>query len=200
MRGIPHLLIGASVGVLLAGGTGRQAWPIVAVAAGSALLPDLDHPTSTASGLFRGATGVAGLVVGAGATAAALERTHDVETAVAIGTATWVGVLFLTQRLAPWRLVAHRGPFHSVLVALVGGALAYMVTGRSELAVAVLAGWGSHLVADDPTYMGQPLFWPVSSRLVHVTPWPFRWRSGTGWIEWPLSVAALVLAVHPYAS
>ena len=38
----------------------------------------------------------------------------------------------------------------------------------------------------------------MSARLVHLTPWPLRWRSGTGWIEWPLSVASLLLAVHSH--
>jgi len=195
VRGVPHLLIGASVGVLLAGGTGRQAWPIVAVAAGSALLPDLDHPTSTESGLFRGATGLAGLVVGAGTTAAALERTHDVAIAVALGMVTWLVVLFLTQRLAPWRLIAHRGPFHSILAAITVGFLVWATTQQVDLAIALVAGWLSHLVADGATHMGQPLLWPLSPRPVHLTPWALRFRSGS-WLEWPLSLACLLASTR----
>src|SRR5215472_6078975 len=50
VRGVAHALIGASVGVVLAGGARQEAWPVVAIAAGAALLPDLDIQTSTASG------------------------------------------------------------------------------------------------------------------------------------------------------
>lgn len=53
------------------------AWPIPATSAAAELLPDLDVSTSTASGMFRGATGLTGLAVGAGAAAAALQRTQE---------------------------------------------------------------------------------------------------------------------------
>jgi membrane-bound metal-dependent hydrolase YbcI (DUF457 family) len=102
--------------------------------------------------------------------------------------------------LAPWRYLGHRGPFHSIPLALLVGCIAYVVTGRAEVAIAVLLGWLSHLVADDMTHMGQPLLWPLTNRLVHVTPRALRFRSGS-WVEWPLSVLALllVLVAHPRA-
>jgi hypothetical protein len=39
--------------------------------------------------------------------------------------------------------------------------------------------------------MGQPLLWPLTSRLLHVTPRGLRFRSGS-WIEWPLSLACVL--------
>jgi len=195
VRGIPHALIGASVGVVVAGGVGREAWPVVAIAAGSALLPDLDVPTSTASGLFRGASGVAGLVVGVGSTAAALQRSQDPTLAIAVGCASWLAVRFITRHLAPWRYLEHRGPFHSVIVALLVGLAVDLVVGRADVALAVVGGWLSHLLADGLTYMGQPLLWPLSSRLLHITPPRLRFRSGS-WVEWPLAFACLVVSAR----
>jgi inner membrane protein len=195
MRGVPHLLIGASAGVLVAGGVHQETVPIVVVAAGSALLPDLDVPSSTASGLFRGATGVAGLVLGAGVGSATWQRTADPVLSISVGVAAWVVALVLTRTLAPWRLLEHRGPFHSILVGLLAGLMADVATGQGELAVAVMAGWLSHLVADDLTHMGQPLLWPLTGRLVHVTPRALRFRSGS-WIEWPLALACLAISTQ----
>jgi inner membrane protein len=194
MRGVPHALIGASVGVVLAGGAGREAWPVVAIAAGSALLRDLDVPTSTASGLFRGVTGFAGLALGVGSSAMALDRTQDPAIALLIGVACWLGVLVATSRLQPWLYFEHRGPFHSIAVALLVGLVVDVAVGRVDITLAVLGGWLSHLLADGPTYMGQPLLWPVSRQLLHLAPRGLRFRSGS-LLEWPIAIACLALSL-----
>jgi membrane-bound metal-dependent hydrolase YbcI (DUF457 family) len=41
--------------------------------------------------------------------------------------------------LAPWRYLGHRGPFHSIALALLAGGVAYLARWRAL----------SHLVADD---------------------------------------------------
>jgi inner membrane protein len=186
------VLIGASVGVVLAGGIRQQALPVIAIAAGSALLPDLDVKTSTASGWLRSAGALAGTVLSLGAAGAVYQRGHDPLVAVVTGIVAWIVVPLALSLLAPWRYLGHRGPFHSIPMALLVGFLAYLVAGRADVAIAVVAGWLSHLVADDLTHLGQPLLWPLSDRLVHVTPRPFRFRSGS-WVEWPLSAGALLL-------
>jgi hypothetical protein len=78
----------------------------------------------------------------------------------------------------------------AVAVALIGLA----VFGTTRLGLAVAVGWLAHLVADAPTYKGLPLLWPLSNRMMHLTPGVLRWQSGTGWIEWPLALACLWLA------
>jgi inner membrane protein len=197
MQGVAHALIGASVGVVLAGGVHQEAWPLIAIAAGSALLPDLDVRTSTASNWFRNGVSLGSVALSLGATGVAWQRTHDPLIAAGAAVLTSVMVPIVLSLLAPWRWFEHRGPFHSIPMALLVGAIAYLVSGRTDIAIALIAGWSSHLVADDLTYMGQPLLWPLSSKLVHVTPRTVRFRSGS-WIEWPIAACVMLLAIHPH--
>jgi endonuclease YncB( thermonuclease family) len=70
------------------------------------------------------------------------------------------------------RLFDHRGFLHSLLALLlitpVLGLLLWWITGNAALAVAILVGYGSHLVADAVTVEGVQLFWP--SRAIAVFP------------------------------
>lgn len=72
----------------------------------------------------------------------------------------------------------HRGLTHTILaLALVAAAAWALVPG--PLAMAVTAGYGSHLVADMLTPRGLPLLWPLSGRQLHLAPTPLRIRTGS---------------------
>jgi hypothetical protein len=42
--------------------------------------------------------------------------------------------------LAPWRYPGHPGQFHSITLALLGGGVAYLASGRADVPLAVAGG------------------------------------------------------------
>jgi hypothetical protein len=127
--------------VVIAGGVRQEAWTVVAIAAGSALLPDLDVQSSTASGWLRSAGALAGVVLSVDAAGLAYQRTHDPLVTGAAALLTAILVPIVLGLLAAWRYHGHRGPFHSVPMALIVGGIAFLVGGRVDVAIGVLAGW-----------------------------------------------------------
>jgi membrane-bound metal-dependent hydrolase YbcI (DUF457 family) len=80
----------------------------------------------------------------------------------------------------PWigRILPHRGPSHSLLgLLLVGGppACGLFVVGLCGCGLALLVGWGSHILLDGLTPAGVALLWPWRRRL-RLLPRPLRWR------------------------
>lgn len=220
MHGLPHLVIGAATGLVVAAHAPlEQQVPLVALAATAALLPDLDTQHSMASKGLRGVAALAvlagGLVGATRAAAYAYEQVPDSTLALGAAVVTalcvwWLGYV-VCSRCMPSRLFEHRGPMHSLLAALLAGGFAWWLGGPA-IGTAVGLGWLSHLVADCPTYYGLPLLWPfrgfghdhwrmgaehessytgVRCQMVHVTPPWLRFRSGNPLIEWPLAGAAL---------
>ena len=90
------------------------------------------------------------------------------------------------------RLLDHRGPTHSVTLALMAGIAVGAGVGW-WIGLLFAAGWLSHLAADAWSPMGEPFLWPLSARRFRLMPRGLRVRSGTWWIELP--VALLVLGV-----
>jgi inner membrane protein len=71
------------------------------------------------------------------------------------------------------RLLKHRGPLHSPLVALLAGALAALLgahLGVSGVGLLVGYGWAAHDLADALTDRGVPLLWSLRRRRVRL-PW-----------------------------
>lgn len=88
--------------------------------------------------------------------------------------------------------LSHRGITHTLLaLALVAAATWAIAPG--PLAMAVAAGYGSHLVADMLTRQGLPVLWPLSSRSLHLVPAPLRMRAGS--FSESLVFALLVVAL-----
>ena len=208
MHGLPHLLIGAGLG--LAVGQGDAG--IAALTAAAALAPDLDTEHSMAARTLRLGLGVVavGSIAAVAASATGLggmtPSTDPTPTAVVLALAAVVVAGLVGTWLAPWRLTVHRGPLHSLLAVVAAGTLAELVTGQHVYGVAVAVGWLSHLVADAGTFYGLPLLWPLSlgahehplmggektCRMVHLTPTWLRWRSGNGFVELPLAIVVFV--------
>lgn len=74
--------------------------------------------------------------------------------------------------------MSHRGITHTWLLVFFFGALA-LLTLPSAVALALIAGYSSHLVADMATRSGLPVFWPLTSAKFFVLPYPLRVRTGS---------------------
>jgi membrane-bound metal-dependent hydrolase YbcI (DUF457 family) len=91
------------------------------------------------------------------------------------------------------RLLKHRGPLHSPLVALAAGVLAALLGARlgvTGLGPLVGHGWAAHVLADALTDRGVPLLWPLWRRRVRL-PWGLGPATG-GTGEAAVVVAGLV--------
>lgn len=96
---------------------------------------------------------------------------------------------------SPCRLFDHRGPTHSLSLAVMAGiALGLGVAPWIGLLVAV--GWLSHLAADAISPMGEPFLWPVSSRRFRVLPRRLWLHSGTRLVELPIALLVLMLGFY----
>lgn len=74
--------------------------------------------------------------------------------------------------------LSHRGITHTWLALVIVGAVATLFL-PSPLALAILAGYASHLIADMATVSGLPVFWPLSESKFYVLPRPVRFRTGS---------------------
>jgi len=87
--------------------------------------------------------------------------------------------LMLISRVTVLTL-SHRGPLHSLLFAA-GMTVLAVITSVSFSqgwwwGICFGWGWTAHILADGLTRMGVPLWWPLSSRRVHVLPYAaFEW-------------------------
>lgn len=212
MLGKAHMLIGASAFLTTAGLATeliqgqRLTAPELAcgtvIAAGAALLPDLDCPTATISNSLgpysRGLSRVTCRLAGGHR-----QGTHS------------LAALTLTGALLAWSLSTHAAPYIALgaallsvslclklltdarplvcggLAALVAVAITTIAPASVYLALAVVLGMASHLAADAVTVEGVPLFWPVSrarQRLALVG------RTG-GWREQAVAAIAGFLSI-----
>lgn len=161
------------------------------LAAGAALLPDLDHPRASLAHSFGFATRAFAWLVG------------KVSGGHRHGTHSLLGVAAFTA--AAWAAATHQGTLAGriglgVLLALVlggaaygagvkghladllaiAGAVALVVTswGLALVPLAVALGCATHLAGDMMTDHGCPLAWPLSVRRAHL-PEPFAFTVGT---------------------
>lgn len=186
MMGRTHALSGvvaalAVVGLAAPTTDGAHLAPLVAAtAAGAALLPDLDHPSSTMSRMLGPVTGLVsrvlstlsgghrqlthsllGLALAAGACAALVA-------AGGVFLGLWIAFLIATG-LAGLRLSMVRGHLVRSLVAVLGAAgLVTLAAGADSHAQLVtsgfVAGYAAHLVGDMLTKQGVPLLAPLTTR------------------------------------
>ena len=90
-------------------------------------------------------------------------------------------------------VLIHRGPFHTPVIGFLAS-LAGWTLGLGLLpAVALYAGYLSHLAADEPTKLGIAWFWPVYQWPIRL---PISWRSGNAWIEQPVAFLTLAFATY----
>jgi membrane-bound metal-dependent hydrolase YbcI (DUF457 family) len=186
VKGSTHAVIGAgsaAAAVWLLGTAGIAVDPVVGVGGSlcaglAALLPDLDHPTSTASrGIPRRLAGqavrvalpvlvLAGLAAyfggpeGRGAVLAGLRPVLDLATLLLAPAIVLMGASVILGAFG------HRGATHSLAFSTAAGAAGIVVA--SALGQpwwwGLFVGWGwlSHVVADALTKRGAPaLWWPL---------------------------------------
>lgn len=187
MNGHTHMLGGLLSALALApivGQGGPHLLPFAAAAALAAPLPDVDHPGSM-YGRFVPLPGVA-KVFGRIEPYVRGPFGNDRKSFGHVG------------RRVPFGILWHRGPTHSVVMALGFAGAAYLVAGRvlPSLAVVVdagvLVGYLSHLALDEMNVAGERLLWPLTRRELRLR-WP-SFRVGSAW-EIVLALAMLGLAV-----
>ena len=200
MTGRTHLILGACAAVpvaMLVGG--HLALPLcVCAGAGGGLLPDIDHPRSDLGRLVpwpcvavtneRAGFVVYGRRWFGGRVLWHRHETHSVGSAFIAAVSTfWI-------IWAPWLTflrwaTAHGDPLPSrTPLWLVAGAM------PGAVALAILAGYLSHLAADLVNVSPQMLGWPFSRRMVRLPHWrgvPER-SAAEGWAEAAAVLMALV--------
>lgn len=87
----------------------------------------------------------------------------------------------------------HRGFTHTLPALAIVGLIVALIAPLS-VAVAVMAGYGSHLLLDAFTRSGVPLAWPLTGASVRLLPRPLQVRTG-GWREAAFLLAMLGAAV-----
>lgn len=89
-------------------------------------------------------------------------------------TGSWLGRRTFPLSLLCGLLVGHRGATHSLLALGVVGLAAWIWASHlpSELALAFMVGYWSHLLADWNTCGGIPLLWPLKQKTC--TPWAIQ--------------------------
>lgn len=183
MNGHTHvvggLLAGAAVAPLF-GESGAHLVPFLVAAALAGPLPDIDHPGSM-YGRWVPLPGVA-KVYGRIEPYVRGPFGNDQRSFGHVGRRIAGGILW------------HRGPVHSVLFALVFGALAWAVTAHFAFTLAwpvaagVVVGCLSHLALDELNVSGEHLLCPFVRKELRLK-WP-SWRVGSAW-EFVVLVAML---------
>lgn len=89
--------------------------------------------------------------------------------------------------------MSHRGITHTWILWALLSALALLFL-PAPVALALIAGYASHLIADMATRSGLPVFWPITEAKFYVLPYPIRVRTGSI-VESLLDVALVALVV-----
>ena len=93
----------------------------------------------------------------------------------------------------PFQLFAHRGLTHSLVAVIALSLLMVFLQVQLIHAIALVAGYVSHLLADSLTKSGIRLWWPLQKRFRLVNK---RLTIQTGGpVDWLIGIASLVLAV-----
>jgi len=194
VKGIPHAVIGASCGLLVAHLTSRQVpvpalpWidthglfvpdpQIISLAILGSLIPDLDAEHS----LLKGIAPVLGPM------ASRLVR----ETSTVLNLVRPVHNPFRLAIAGDYLI--HRGAFHTPVMASLIALIAWKLGLDAFWSMSLFIGYLSHLVSDAPNTLGIAWFWPMYCWPIRL---PIRWHSGNNWIEQPLAVLTLACASY----
>ncbi len=158
MRLRTHVVVGAAIGLWAGGPIGG------ALGAFSGMIPDVDLDVgSVARGArWLGAIGIAGGLLGG----------YLLGSGAIAGLSMAGGFLLLMLIRLP-----HRGPTHSLTLAIIWGMLGWLWLRDPALTGAWTAGYLSHLFLDALTPQGVPWLWPLSGGRLRLA----RWRTGSLW-------------------
>lgn len=181
---------------------------LTGLTAGAAVLPDIDHPSSTLARSFGFLTRSAAWTVGK-VSGGHRHGTHSLMGAAVFTGLAWLMVHYRAHAGVRWAL----GAFLALLIAsglaalnhraghladalAIGAAVAMVVTGTGLGFVALATGTGclAHLAGDALTVEGIPALLPVSPRRFRLLPSPLSFTTGTWretWVADPLLLAAL---------
>lgn len=187
---LPHLTVGA------------------AIAAGAAVLPDIDHPDASCARSFgfvseafawliehlsgghrHGTHSLVGVAAFTGGAYAAEHYRYTLAGKIGLGLLL---VLVLASGLRALKIGGH---FSDLLAIAVAAGMFYTSFGITEVPWAIAIGTATHLVGDMLTNEGIPIAWPLSRFHVRLLPEPFAFTTGTRperWVVAPALLAALL--------
>lgn len=187
----------------------------VAVTAGAAVLPDIDHPDASAARSFgfvtrafawliehisgghrHGTHSLAGIAAFTAATAAADAFRRTLPGEVVLGLLV---VLVIASALRALKIGGHGA---DLLAVAATAALLWRGFDLAALPWMIALGTATHIAGDMLTDEGVPLFWPLSRKHLRLLPEPLAFTTGTRperWVVTPLLAAALVLVLAVYA-
>ncbi|WP_322801514.1 metal-dependent hydrolase [Thermoflexus sp.] len=173
MRLRTHIVMGGVIGFWIGGPLGGV------LGAFSGAIPDVDLDVGSVA---RGARGLGALALVGGALGGYLLRSP------------WMVGIGLGSGFLLWMLIRlpHRGPTHSLALAVLWSLLGALLWKEPRLAGAWAAGYLSHLLLDALTPQGIPWLWPLSTGRLRLA----RWRTGSLWdhgILWLSGIAGLGL-------
>jgi membrane-bound metal-dependent hydrolase YbcI (DUF457 family) len=187
---LPHLTVGA------------------AIAAGAAVLPDIDHPDASCARSFGLVTeafawliehisgghrhGTHSLVGVAAFTGGAYAAEHYRYT---LAGKAGLGLLLVLALASGLRALKIGGHFGDLIAIAIAAGMFYTGFGITQVPWAIAIGTATHLAGDMLTNEGIPLAWPVSRFHVRLLPEPFAFTTGTRperWVVAPVLLAALV--------
>ena len=178
------------------------------IAAGAAVLPDIDHPDASVARCFGFVTeafawviehisgghrhGTHSLVGVAAITGGAYAAEHyRYLLAGKIG----LGLLLVLVLAAGLRALKIGGHFGDLIAIAIAAGMFYTGFGISQIPWAIAIGTATHLVGDMLTNEGIPIAWPLSRFHVRLLPEPFAFTTGTRperWVVAPALLAALL--------
>ena len=211
MLGRTHALsgavAGAAAGLTLAHLTPAGVAVAAVLTAGSAVLPDIDHPDATIARSFgvltrafawlvehvsgghrHGTHSLVGIAAFSAAATAAVRYRHPLPGEIALAVLL---TLVLAAALRALRIGGHAAD----LLALAGAAgVIWTGFGIATLGWAVALGATTHIAGDALTDEGVPLLWPLSRKHIRFLPEPLAFTTGTRperWLVAPLLLVAL---------
>lgn len=211
-------MAGLAAGIILHKGLVDDA-ALSGLAAGMALLPDMDQQSGTASHCLGFLSRLVARVISA-ASGGHRKLTHSITGVAFFCAVAWAGVTFrhdwagwivlgvMITIAASSALEAFGVNGHLADVLGLGAAVA-VVLARDDLGLvlaATVAGVLSHLALDAATDRGIPVLLPLSRWTLHLLPEPLAWTTGTRpekLFVFPALVVLLagesILAIHPAA-
>jgi membrane-bound metal-dependent hydrolase YbcI (DUF457 family) len=190
--------------------TAADDFALAGLAAGMALLPDMDQASGTASHSL-GFLSLAVAKVISTLSGGHRRLTHSVTGLTAFSLIAWaavtwrhdiagMAVLALMITIAASSALEATKVTNGHVADVLGIAAAVIVIwlgyGLGLILAATVAGVVSHLALDAATDRGIPLLLPLSRRVLHLLPEPLAWTSGTrpeNWIVAPAILAAIVV-------
>ena len=195
-----HILIGIGKAGLavLAGqalGFSRPATSTLLIGAGviaaGAIAVDIDHPRAFVSAtlpriILRAAAPLIVLAVALIVVIPLMSRSTDsLVEILRMPLVQWAAAIVgfvVALALLSWFIshtLGHRGPLHSLAFSVgmtIAAVLVLWFLGAGPWGFGFGWGWLTHVLADGLTEQGVPLWWPFSSKRVHVLPYPyFKW-------------------------